>query len=70
MTHTDSMPDSAGTFDGWKSVKAEDPKFKCRICGSDDIWYRTWESSCGGYEDAKYECRGCKLTWWIEGPDA
>lgn len=56
--------------DGWKPTKAENPDFKCRKCGSDDIWYRKWESSDGAYDDVKYECRGCKRTWWIESSDS
>lgn len=69
--HTKPMAESEGTFgDEWKPTKAENPDFKCRKCGSDDIWYRVWDSSCGGYEDTKYECRGCKRTWWVESADA
>lgn len=56
--------------DGWKPTKATHPDFKCRVCGSNDIWYRNWESSCSGYDDKKYECRGCKRTWWVESGDA
>ena len=56
--------------DGWKPTKVDAPSFKCRQCGSDDVWYREWESSCGGYEDVHYECRGCGHSWWVEGPDA
>jgi hypothetical protein len=59
--HTGPVP---GDFkDGWKPTKAENPVFKCRQCGSDDVWYRMWESSCGGYDDLNYECRGCKRSW-------
>lgn len=69
--HTGPMPESAGTFEAdWKPTKAENPDFKCRKCGSDDVWYRTWDSSCGGYTDLKYTCWGCDRTWWAEGPDA
>ena len=60
----------SGTFDDWKPTKAENPNFKCRKCGSTDIWYRTWESSCGGYDDLNYHCRGCGREWWIESSDA
>lgn len=35
----------------WKPTKAENPEFKCRVCGSHEVEYREWESSCGGYED-------------------
>lgn len=69
--HTAPMSESEGEFkDGWKPTKAENPDFYCRKCGSDDVWYKIWESACGGYEDIKYKCRGCKRAWWVEGPDA
>jgi len=54
----------------WKPTKPEAPDYKCRKCGSDNIWYRTWESSCGGYEDTHYRCRGCDRRWWFESADA
>jgi DNA-directed RNA polymerase subunit M/transcription elongation factor TFIIS len=69
--HTREMTESEGTFDGdWRPTRAENPDFRCRTCGSDDVWYRTWESDCGGYVDTKYRCRHCGRTWWVEGPDA
>lgn len=69
--HTAPMAESEGKFeDGWKPTKAENPDFKCCKCGSDDVHYKIWESSCGGYEDVKYECRGCKRRWWCEGSDS
>ena len=68
--HDQPMPDSAGTLGNWKPTKAENPAFHCWKCGSDDVWYRIWESSCGGYEDLKYECRNCGRTWWVESADA
>lgn len=54
----------------WKPTKPENPAFKCRQCQSDDVWYRVWESSCGGFEDLQYECRSCKRKWWVESADA
>jgi len=54
----------------WKPTKPEAPDYKCRNCESDNIWYREWESSDGGHEDIKYECRNCNCTWWVEGSDA
>jgi hypothetical protein len=66
--HTGPVP---GKFETeWKPTKTEDNTFFCRQCGSSDVWYRVWESSCGGYEDIKYECRGCGRTWWVESDDA
>lgn len=53
----------------WKPTKPENPAFVCRICGSDDVWYRKWEDW-EEHLDLHYECRGCKRTWWYEGPDA
>lgn len=54
----------------WKPTKDENPNFKCSKCGSDAIYYYVWESSCGGFEDTRYQCRGCGRDWWVEGPDA
>lgn len=54
----------------WKPTKDENPMFKCRKCGSDNVWCREWESSCGGFEDVEYECRACKRSWWVESADA
>ena len=69
--HTAPMPESDGTFESdWKPTKPENPTFTCRACGSDNVWYRVWESSCGGYEDVKYHCRACGRVWWVEGADA
>jgi hypothetical protein len=67
--HTPEEP--TGTYqDGWKPTKDEAPEFRCRVCGSDGVWYRTWESSDGAYIDYRYECRSCKRTWWVEGADS
>lgn len=54
----------------FKPTKSENPNFKCRKCGSDDVWYRKWEASDGGHEDILYKCLGCSRTWWFEGSDA
>ena len=57
----------------WASVH-DDPDcksgFACSVCGSPDVRYREWESSCGGHEDTRYRCEGCGRDWWVEGPDA
>jgi DNA-directed RNA polymerase subunit M/transcription elongation factor TFIIS len=69
--HTREMAESEGTFrSDWKPTRAENPRFKCRKCGSDDVWYRVWDSDDGGFEDVEYECRGCGRKWWFEGSDA
>lgn len=63
MTHTGPVP---GDFTSDKKKSAG----KCIRCGAEDVWYQEWESSCGGYEDYKYECRSCGKIWWVEGSDA
>lgn len=56
--------------DEWKPTKLENPTFKCTECGSDDVYYRIHNSSCGGYEDYCYDCHNCGKIWWIESSDA
>lgn len=65
MTHMAPMADSEGTFNNQQ--KSTRP---CRHCGGTEVYYRVWESSCGGYEDEKYECRDCGKMWWIDGIDS
>lgn len=65
--HTKPMAESEGTFDGdWR--KSDRPCPHCKAVGQ--RYYKVWESSCGGYEDEKNECRACGKVWWVEGPDA
>lgn len=64
--HTGPMPETAGTFDGWK----QETEYGCRKCDSRNVQSKCWESSCGGYEDYKFKCGSCGHTWWVEGPDA
>ncbi len=60
-----------GTFrHDWKPTYPENPHFTCRKCGSHEVWYRTWDSLCGSYEDVQYHCRSCNLIWWFESSDA
>ena len=54
----------------WKPTVDEAPTYSCKQCGSLNVWYRTWESSCGGYEDIEYHCRNCDQKWWHESSDA
>jgi DNA-directed RNA polymerase subunit M/transcription elongation factor TFIIS len=68
--HSAPMADSEGDFGLWKPTKDDNPAFKCRKCGSRDVVYRVWDSSCGGYEDYQYHCRGCQRKWWVEGSDS
>lgn len=58
-----------GYVTDWKPTKPEAPTFVCRDCGSDDVWYRDWESSDGAHDDLHYQCRSCDRSWWVEGPD-
>ena len=62
------MTDPKGEYvDDWKPTST--PSFRCR-CGSNDIIFREWESSCGGFEDIHYKCRSCRREWWVESADA
>lgn len=63
--HTAPMKDSEGDFG-----EPEHSDDKCRKCGTDRVFFRRWDSHCGGYTDLLYECRACGHMWWIEGPDA
>ena len=63
------MKESDGDFGDWKPSNS--PETPCDNCGAvGQIRYRTWESSCGGYEDYKLKCFACGKTWWVEGADA
>ena len=70
MTHTG--PVSGDYEKDWQKTNSAqtNPGFKCRKCGSHDISFREWESSCGGYEDIHYRCDACKHDWWVEGADS
>lgn len=65
MTHMPGVPVPGEFTDEWKPSKVA-----CRGCGGSQVFYRVWESSCGGYEDYKYECRGCGKEWWVDGIDS
>ena len=64
--HTGSMSELDGKFNEW----FESNGGVCPNCGSRDVKYRSWESSCGGYEDYKYKCSNCGEIWWVDGPDS
>lgn len=74
--HSQPMSESQGEFqDDWKHAVVKDAEgndvgWPCRKCDGRNVYYKEWESSCGGYEDMKYECRDCKRTWWVEGADS
>ena len=63
--HTKPMAESDGKFkDDRIFVKGSCPK-----CGG-SIYCKTWESSCGGYEDDKFTCSVCGYYWWVDGSDS
>ena len=68
--HSRPLREPDGAFGPWNSTKENIPGFRCRECGSINVRYRFWESSCGGHEDKQYECLDCRRKWWVEGPDA
>jgi DNA-directed RNA polymerase subunit M/transcription elongation factor TFIIS len=47
----------------WKPTKDETPTFVDKKCGSDNVWYLSRESYCGGYDILYYECRNCGRKW-------
>ena len=64
--HTKPMKESDGAF---RDI-GQRAGITCGQCGGDQVTVKIWESSCGGYEDAKYNCPNCGAHWWVEGPDA
>lgn len=67
MTHLPGVPVVGEYSEDWKHI----PEAKCRHCGvTGQRFYRLWESSCGGWEDEKHECRNCGKSWWVEGIDS
>lgn len=63
--HMQPMADSDGKFADMKPCEG-----MCRNCGKEELSYRKWESSCGGYEDYQYTCRACGHGWWVDGIDS
>lgn len=53
----------------WKPTKKENPTFKCRKCGSHEVFYRIKESYDGAHDDLNYKCDGCGRNWWVDGSD-
>ena len=66
MTHMQPMSEDQGTF-----TVEESTDRKCPKCNS-PMTCKTWESSCGGYEDYKYTCtnKECGHYYWIDGIDS
>lgn len=68
--HVKPISESDGTFSSdEKPTAPENPRFLCR-CGSNQVYYRVWNSDCGGFRDVKYRCAACGRVWWVEGPDS
>ena len=65
MTHTQPMSEGDGTFTAEGRTR-----HLCRKCEADEVTVKLWESSCGGYEDARYNCAACGHIWWVDGADA
>jgi hypothetical protein len=67
--HLGSIDESQGKFSNdWEFLPVPVP---CRHCGvSGQVVYRNWESDCSSYDDAKFHCRACEKTWWVEGIDS
>ena len=63
--HTTEIASSEGKVTDMKPCTG-----KCRKCGAEQLSFREWESSCGGYEDYEYGCRACGYTWWVDGIDS
>lgn len=65
--HTGPMSELDGDFS-----EPEKEKYVCHKCGQKSATCKVWESSCGGYEDYKYECQNkdCKHSWWVDGIDS
>jgi hypothetical protein len=64
--HTQPVSELDGKF-----LPAKSSECKCKKCGS-KMTSKTWESSCGGFEDIKYSCSNvqCGYYYWIEGIDS
>lgn len=45
-------------------------KRTCLKCKSENVKYRTHESSCGGYEDDEIKCFDCNYVRWVDGIDS
>ena len=63
--HATEIASSKGKFTDMKPCAG-----KCRKCGAEQLSFREWESSCGGYEDYEYACRACGYIWWVDGIDS
>lgn len=62
--HVKPMAEHDGTFNPSKKL------YPCPKCHKETLECRIWESSCGGYEDYKYDCRSCGHSYWVDGIDS
>jgi hypothetical protein len=64
--HTKPMAEHEGSFGPAKEAQRRCPKCDAPMS------VKTWESSCGGYEDEKYSCSNerCGHVVWVDGPDS
>lgn len=66
MTHTGSMPDSAGEF---KELGRETRD--CRHCGHGTLHtVERWDSLDGAYVDHRFTCTVCGTVHWVDGIDS
>jgi DNA-directed RNA polymerase subunit M/transcription elongation factor TFIIS len=68
--HSRPMRDDEGDFSPWQPATTEAGPRPCRACDGREVYFRTWESHDGAYEDTQYHCRTCGRRWWVEGDDA
>jgi DNA-directed RNA polymerase subunit M/transcription elongation factor TFIIS len=66
--HTNPMAETDGDF---KRVGYEGT-ILCPECKRHTIYWRLWQSNCGGYVDVKYKCHApdCGHSWWVDGAHA
>ncbi len=48
-----------------RSVAAVNPSFKCKKCGSGDLWYTEGETFDGAYDVYNYHCHACAFKWRV-----
>lgn len=64
--HTKPMPERSGRLSA-ERISPQRCRGKCDKTTDHRCW--TWESSCGGYEDYKFECIDCGHVFWVDGDD-
>lgn len=48
-----------------KLVSLENPDFKCKFCGSSNLWYYMDETFDGAYDRYNYHCHDCNKEWRV-----